>query len=40
MSRALGQLLLACWLLFAIMTFAAVVVPLATSLLIEATTTR
>jgi len=37
MGRALGRLLIGCWLVFAIMTFAVVVLPLAVSLLIEAT---
>ena len=37
MGRALGRLLIGCWLVFAIMTFAIVVLPLAVSLLIEAT---
>ena len=37
MGRALGRLLIGCWVVFAIMTFAVVVLPLAVSLLIEAT---
>jgi hypothetical protein len=37
MGRALCRLLIGCWLVFAIMTFAVVVLPLALSLLIEAT---
>jgi hypothetical protein len=37
MGRALGGLMIGCWLLLAIMTFAVVVLPLAVSLLIEAT---
>jgi hypothetical protein len=37
MGRALGRLLIGCWLLFAIMTFAVVVLPLAVHCLFEAT---
>jgi hypothetical protein len=37
MGRALGQLLIGCWLLLAIMGFATVVLPLALSLLLEVT---
>jgi hypothetical protein len=37
MGRALGKLLIGCWLLLAIMTFAVVVLPLTLTLLIEAT---
>jgi hypothetical protein len=37
MGRALGRLLIGCWLLLAIMAFAGVVLPLAVSLLPEAT---
>jgi hypothetical protein len=37
MGRTLGELLIGCWVLFAIMTLAVVVLPLTASLLIEAT---
>ena len=37
MGRALGRLLVGCWLLLGIMGFAVVVAPLAVTLLIEAT---
>jgi hypothetical protein len=37
MGRALGKLLVGCWLLLAIMTLAVVVLPLAVSLLLEVT---
>jgi hypothetical protein len=37
MGRALGRLLVGCWVLFAVMVFAVVVVPLAVHCLFEAT---
>jgi len=37
MGRALCRLLIGCWLLLAIMTFPGVVLPLAVSLVLEAT---
>jgi hypothetical protein len=38
MARALGQLVVGCWLLFALVGFALVVLPLTAHCLLEATT--